>query len=89
MYFRFRVKCKAAWNYCARITRKRETSEDEAIVLEFDITVQQKENGVRTPGRRPRIEHCSARIYGRFIFPLKLPAQYFRNYSAEKNLSDF
>ena len=33
-------------DYCARITRKRETSENEAIVFGFGAIVQQKENGV-------------------------------------------
>ena len=45
MFFRFHVKCNAAKIYCARLTRKRETSENEAIVLGFGATVQQK--GVR------------------------------------------
>ena len=45
MFLRFHVKCSAA--YCARITRQRETSENETTVLEFGTTVQQKENGVR------------------------------------------
>ena len=47
MFFRFHVKWNAAWTYFARITRKRETSENEVIVLGFGATVQQKENGVR------------------------------------------
>ena len=49
--FRFHVKCNAAQTYCARITRKRETSEVEAIVRICGATVQQKENGVRAHKR--------------------------------------
>ena len=47
VFFKFHVKCNAAWTSCTRITRKRETSENEATVLCFGATVQQKENGVR------------------------------------------
>ena len=34
-------------NFCARITRKRETSKNKAIVFGFGATVQQKESSVR------------------------------------------
>ena len=47
MFFRFHVKCNVAQTYCTRIRRRRETSKNEAIVLWFGATVQQKENGVR------------------------------------------
>ena len=47
MVFIFNVNCSVAYTYCARITQNRGTSKNEAIVLEFDATVQQKENWVR------------------------------------------
>ena len=47
MFFRFHVKRNVAETYCARITRKRETNKNDAKVLGFGATVQQKENGIR------------------------------------------
>ena len=48
MFFIFHMKCNAVWIHCAQITRERETNENEAIVLRFGATVQQKDNGVRS-----------------------------------------
>ena len=56
----------------------KKTSENEAIVLEFGATVQQKENGIRALAvaffRHPHIAHCNARIYGSFFSPAKAPS---------------
>ena len=46
MFFKLHMKCNAVLTYCTRITWKRETSENEVMVLGFIATVQHKENGV-------------------------------------------
>ena len=80
MFLRFHVILNAAWTDCARITRKGDTSENEAIVLRFGDTVRQKENGVRAhssgfPQTPAHIAHC--RIYGCFVPPPPAKAPWF------------
>ena len=86
MFFRFHVKWNVAWTYCARTTGKRETNENEAIVLGFGATVQQKESGIgahsggflQTPTHS---KYIAAREYTAISsLPLKLPGIWCSRY---------
>ena len=73
----FQIKGNAASTYCAQIARKRETSENEVIV--FGLVPQCNKRKMALGRivvafcRRPRIAHCSARIYDHFVSLPKAP----------------
>ena len=66
MFLIFHVKCNPVKTHCTRITRRRETSENEGIA---GVSAPQRNKNKITLGcvavaffRHPRIAHCSARI---------------------------